>query len=86
MKEYWETIYCNTTLARLTLERHIGVKGAEANAGKGSLSRSLVNAIGGNNLRAPRRSNKGRKHNGNTPKDRNNRSKRLALLNRGPSR
>ena len=36
-------------------------------------------------LRAPRRPNKGRKHNGNTPKDRNNRTKRLALLGRGPS-
>ena len=57
IKEYWEAIYHNTTLARLMLERHMGVKGAEANAGKGSLSRSLVNAMGGNNLRAPRRSN-----------------------------
>ena len=64
----------------------MGVEGAEANAGEGSPSRSLVNAMGGNNLRAPRRSNKGRKHNSNTPKDRNNRSKRLALLGRGPSR
>src|SRR6266576_104662 len=86
IKEYWETIYRNTILARLTLERHIGVKGTEANAGEGSPSRSLGNAIGGNNLRAPRRSNKGRKHNGNTSKDRNNRSKRLALLGKGPSR
>ena len=79
-------LYCNTTLARPTLERRIGVEGAEANAGKGNPSCSLVNAIGGNNLRAPRRPNKGRKHNSNTPKDRNNRSKRLALLGRGPSR
>ena len=85
-KEYWETIYCNITLARLTLERHIGGEGVEANAGEGSPSRSLVNAMGGNNPRAPRRSNKGRKHNGNTPKDRNNRTKGLALLGRCPSR
>src|SRR6266576_3577725 len=72
-KEHWEAIYRNTTLARLTLERRMGVKGIEANIGKGSPSRSLVNAIGGNNLRALRRSNKGRKYNNNTPKDRNNR-------------
>src|SRR6266704_4730992 len=79
MKEHWETIYRNTTLARLTLERYMGGEGVKANAGEGSPSRSLVNAMGGNNPRALRRSNKGRKHNGNTPKDRNNRSKRLAL-------
>ena len=64
----------------------MGVEGVEANAGKGSPSCSLVKAMGSNNPRAPRRSNKGRKHNGNTPKDRNNRPKRLALLGRGPSR
>ena len=85
-KEHWETIYYNTTLARPTLKRYIGVKGIEANAGKGSPSCNLVNAIGGNNLRALKRSNKGRKYNGNTLKDRNNRPKRLALLSRGPSR
>ena len=54
--------------------------------GKGNLSYSLVNTIGGNNLRAPRRPNKGKKYNSNTPKDRNNRSKRLALLGRGLTR
>ena len=64
----------------------MGVKGVEANVGKGSPSYSLVNAIGDNNLRALKRSNKGRKYYSNTPKDRNNRSKRLALLGRGPSR
>ena len=68
------------------LERHIEVKGIDANAGKGNPSYSLVNTIGGNNPRALRRSNKGRKHNSNTPKDRNNRSKRLALLGRCLSR
>ena len=82
-KKYWETIYCNTILARLMLERYIRVKGVKANANKGSLSCSLVNAIGGNNLRALRRSNKGRKYNGNAFKDKNNRPKRLALLSKG---
>ena len=46
----------------------------------------MVNAIGGENLRALRRPNKGKKHNSNTPKDRDNRAKRLALLGRCPSR
>src|SRR6266581_835947 len=82
MKEYWETIYYNIILARLTLERYIGGKGVETNAGEGSLSYSLVNAIGGNNLRALKRFNKGKKHNGNIFKDRNNRTKGLALLGR----
>ena len=59
--------------------------GIEANADKGNLNYSLVNAIGGNNLKTLKRPNKGRKYNSNTPKDRNNRSKRLALLSRGPS-
>ena len=58
----------------------MGVKGTEANIGKRNPSYSMVNAIRDNNLRAPRRPNKGRKHNGNTPKDRNNRTKGLALL------
>ena len=73
-------------MARLTLERRIAVKGIEANISKGNPSYSLVNAIGGNNLRALKRPNKGRKYNSNTFKDRNYRSKRLALLDRGPSR
>ena len=46
----------------------------------------MVNAIGGKYLRAPRRPNKGRKYNSNTLKNRNNRTKRLALLGRCPSR
>ena len=37
-------------------------------------------------LRALRRSNNGRKYNNNTFKDRNNRTKRLALLGRYPNR
>jgi len=46
----------------------------------------MVNTIGGKYLRAPKRPNKGRKYNGNTFKNRNNRTKRLALLGRYPSR
>jgi len=46
----------------------------------------MVNAIGGKYLRALRRPNKGRKYNGNTFKNRNNRTKRLALLGRRPNR
>jgi len=64
----------------------MGVKGTEADLGKRNLSRSIVNAIGGKYLRAPRRPNKGRKYNGNILKNRDNRTKRLALLGRYPSR
>jgi len=64
----------------------MGVKGIEAVLGKRNLGRSIVNAIGGKHLRALRRPNKGRKYNSNTPKNRNNRTKRLALLGRCPSR
>ena len=64
----------------------MGVKNAKADTSKRSLSYNIVNAIGDNNLRALKRPNKGRKYNGNTFKDRNNKSKRLALLGRGPSR
>ena len=46
----------------------------------------MANAVGGKNLRALKRPNKGRKHNSNPPKDRNNRAKRLAILGRYPSR
>ena len=64
----------------------MGVKGAEAVAGKRYPSHSMVNAIEGENSRALRRPNKGRKYNGNTFKDRDNRAKRLALLGRCPSK
>jgi len=64
----------------------MGVKGIEVNLGKGNLSRSIGNAIGGKYLRALRGPNKGRKYNSNTLKNRNNRTKRLALLGRCPSR
>jgi len=63
----------------------MGIKGIEADLGKGNLSRSISNAIGGKYLRALRGPNKGRKYNSNTLKDRNNRTKRLALLGRCPS-
>jgi len=63
----------------------MGVKGTEVDLGKGNLSRSIGNAIGGKYLRAPKGPNKGRKYNSNTLKDRNNRTKRLALLGRYPS-
>jgi len=46
----------------------------------------MVNAIGGKHLRALRRPNKGRKYNSNTLKNRDNRTKRLALLGRYSSR
>jgi hypothetical protein len=46
----------------------------------------MVNAIGGKNLRALKRPNKGRKYNSNTPKNKSNRIKRLALLGRCSSR
>jgi len=68
------------------LERHIEVKDIEANLGKNNPSHSIVNAIGGKYLRALKRPNKGRKYNSNTPKNRNNRIKRLALLGKRPSR
>jgi len=64
----------------------MGVKGLEANLSKRNLSYSIVNAIGNKYLKALRRPNKGRKYNSNTLKDRNNRTKRLALLGRCPSR
>jgi len=64
----------------------MGVKGIEVDLGKGNLSRSMGNTMGGKYLRALRGPNKGRKYNSNTFKDRNNRTKRLALLGGYPSR
>ena len=69
-------------LVKLTLKRRIKVKGIKANLGKRNLSYSIVNIIGGKYLRALRRLNKSRKYNSNTPKNRSNRIKKLALLNR----
>jgi len=64
----------------------MGVKGTEADLGKRNPSRSMVNAMGGKYLKALRRPNKGRKYNSNTPKNRGNRIKRLALLGKCFSR
>jgi len=64
----------------------MGVKGTEVNLSKGNPSYSIGNAIGGKYLRAPRGPNKGGKYNSNTLKDRNNRTKRLALLGGYPSK
>ena len=86
IKKCQETIYYNIILVRYILERYIGVKGIEANLGKRNLSYSIVNAIGDKHLRALRWPNKSRKYNSNTFKNRNNRTKRLALLGRRPSR
>jgi hypothetical protein len=61
---------------------YIGVKNIKVNLSKRNLSYSIVNIIGGKYLRALKRLNKGKKYNNNTPKNRNNRTKRLALLNR----
>ena len=60
----------------------MGVKDVKAVADKRYLSHSMVNIIRGENLKALRRPNKDRKHNSNIFKDRDNRSKRLALLSR----
>ena len=46
----------------------------------------MVNAIGGKHSRALKKPNKGRKYNSNTLKNRNNKTKRLALLDGCPSR
>jgi hypothetical protein len=62
------------------LKRCIRVKSIKANLGKRNLSHNIVNTIEGKYLRAPKRPNKGKKYNSNTPKNRSNRIKRLALL------
>ena len=80
MKEHWETIYCNIILAKLILEKYMGVKGVKTNASKKNPNCNIVNIIGDNNPRALRRPNKGKKYNGNIFKDKNNKTKRLVLL------
>jgi hypothetical protein len=64
----------------------MGVKGIKANLGKRNPSYSIVNTIGDKYLRALRRPNKGKKYNSNTPKNRSNRIKKLALLGGCPSK
>jgi hypothetical protein len=46
----------------------------------------MVNTIGGKDFRALKRPNKDRKYNSNTFKNRNNKIKRLALLDKCPSK
>src|SRR6266704_610422 len=58
----------------------MGGEGIEAAADKRCPSHSMVNTVGGKHLKALRRPNKGKKHNGNIPKDKDNRFKRLASL------
>ena len=64
----------------------MGIKGTKVNLSKRNLSYSIVNAIGGKYLKALRRPNKGKKYNSNPPKNRSNRIKKLALLNKYFSR
>ena len=64
----------------------MGVKGTETVADKRHPSHSIFNTIGGENSKALKRPNKGRKYNGNIFKDKDNRAKRLALLNRCPNK
>jgi hypothetical protein len=64
----------------------MGVKGIKANLGKRNLNYSIVNIIGGKYLRALRRPNKSKKYYSNISKNRSNRIKKLALLNRCPSK
>ncbi len=46
----------------------------------------MVNTMGDNVPKALKRPNKSRKYNGNTPKDKSNKTKGLALLNRCPNK
>jgi hypothetical protein len=78
--------YCNIILVKPTLKRYIGVKSIETNLDKRNLSHNIINTIGGKYLKAPKRPNKGRKYNSNTPKNKSNRIKKVALLGRYPSR
>ena len=86
MKEYQEAIYCNIILTKLILKKYIKIKNIKTNAGKRNLSYNIVNIIGDNNLKALKRFNKGKKYNSNIFKDRNNRFKGLAFLNRCPNK
>ena len=51
------------------------VKNAKTNIGKGSLNCNLVNIIKDNNPKTPKRANKNKKHNNNTFKNINNKTK-----------
>jgi hypothetical protein len=73
-------------LVELILKRYIGVEGIKTILNKRIPSYSIVNIIRGKYLRALKRPNKGRKYNSNTFKNRNNKTKKLALLSRCPSK
>jgi hypothetical protein len=64
----------------------MGVKSIKVNLSKKNLSYSIVNTIKGKYLRALKRLNKSRKYNSNTFKNRNNKTKKLTLLGRYPSK
>jgi hypothetical protein len=64
------------------LKRYIRDKGINTKLSKGNLSYNIVNTIRGKYLKILKRPNKGRKYNSNVFKNRNNRVKRLTLLNR----
>jgi hypothetical protein len=64
----------------------MGIKGTKVNLSKRNLSYSIVNTIRGKYLKALRRPNKGEKYNNNTPENRGNRTKGLALLDRYTSK
>ena len=66
--------------------RRIGVKSAEIVINKRHPSHSIVNAIGGKYPRAPKRPNKSKIYNGNAFKDRDNKTKKLALLGKRPNK
>ena len=66
------------------LKRYIEVKNTKTNLGKRDLNYNIINTIGGKHLRALKRPNK--KNNSNTLKNGNNRTKKLALLNKYFSR
>ena len=68
------------------LEKYIKVKNIKVNQGKRNLSCSIINIIEGKQFKALKRPNKDRKYNSNTFKNRNNKTKRLATLNRCFSR
>ena len=64
----------------------MGDKSTNASTRKRNLSYTIVDAIRGKYLKALKTPNKGRKYNSNTFKNRNNRTKRLALEGKSPNK
>ena len=62
--------------------KYIGDKNVKAVINTKCLSYSIANTIGGKILNFLKRPNKGKKYNGNTFKDKDNRFKGLALLSK----